>query len=94
MKIRKTTLLALALLAFASAGGSAFAGVSVPPVRPAVTLVVAASNSVNTAGADYICPGTADQTTINSAINALPSARRPHCAQSRAILTVSAGCDR
>jgi parallel beta-helix repeat protein len=36
------------------------------------TLVVAASNSKNTAKADYVCTGTNDQTTINTAIAALP----------------------
>ena len=40
--------------------------------RPA-TYVVAASNSVDTTNADYICTGTNDQNTINTAIAALPS---------------------
>ena len=39
----------------------------------AATIVVAASDSKNTASADYICTGTADQNQINAAIAALPS---------------------
>lgn len=38
----------------------------------ATTIVVAASNSLHTV-ADYICTGTNDQTTINTAIGALPA---------------------
>ena len=37
------------------------------------TLVVAASDSLDTSKADYICDGTADQTEINNAITALPA---------------------
>ncbi len=39
----------------------------------AATIVVAASDSKNTASADYICTGTDDQNKINAAIAALPS---------------------
>ncbi len=37
------------------------------------TLVIAASDSVNQGGANFICTGTDDQTTIDSAIAALPA---------------------
>ena len=45
---------------------------SIVPTEGA-TFVVAASNSKSTSRADYICTGTNDQTTINTALNALPS---------------------
>src|SRR5262249_25328908 len=38
-----------------------------------VTEVVAASNSANTAGADFVCTGTGDETCIMNAIAALPA---------------------
>jgi len=38
------------------------------------TLVIASSTSKDTTNADYICDGTADQTEIESAMNALPAA--------------------
>ncbi len=40
------------------------------------TLIIAASDSVHKAGADYICPGTNDTTMINTAIAALPAGGR------------------
>ncbi len=46
-------------------------GVSLIPRH--MTLVIAASDSVKITGADYVCSGTADQTTINDAIAALPA---------------------
>lgn len=49
----------------AASGGGVFA-------RPA-TFVVAASNAKDTTNADYICTGTNDDVTIQTAINALPS---------------------
>jgi len=41
--------------------------------RRTATLIVAASDSLNKEGADYICDGTADEAEINVALNALPS---------------------
>lgn len=41
--------------------------------RPA-TIVIAASNSKDTSDADYVCTGTNDDTTINTALAALPAA--------------------
>jgi len=41
--------------------------------KPFATLVVAASDALSTAGADYICDGSADQTEIEAAIAALPA---------------------
>lgn len=42
--------------------------------RRAVTLIVAASDSLDTEHADYVCDGAADQVEINQAIQALPAA--------------------
>lgn len=42
-------------------------------VRSTATLIVAASDSKHSEWTDYICDGTADQTEINNAINALPT---------------------
>lgn len=41
--------------------------------EPYATVTVAASDALNTSGADYICDGTNDHTTINNAIASLPS---------------------
>lgn len=40
--------------------------------NPSATYTVASSTSVNKAGADYICDGTADEVQIQAALNALP----------------------
>ena len=55
-------------------GATGPTGPTGPAGMATATLVVAASNSARTTGADYICTGTADQTTINTAIAALPAA--------------------
>ena len=52
-------------------GGGGAGGIS-KYVRGA-TLVVAASDSKDTSNADYVCTGTDDQNTINTAISNLPS---------------------
>lgn len=41
--------------------------------KRSTTLIVAASNSQDITRADYVCTGTSDQTTINTAISALPA---------------------
>lgn len=41
--------------------------------KPFATLVVAASNALNTSGADYVCDGVDDDVTIETAIAALPA---------------------
>ena len=41
---------------------------------PSATVTVAASNSVRSGGAQYVCDGTSDEVEIQAAINALPTA--------------------
>lgn len=48
-------------------------GTGITSYARSATIVVAASNSKDTTNADYICTGTNDHTTINTAIAALPS---------------------
>jgi len=54
--------------------GSSSGGGGSSAMSPRVfTLTIAASDTVSKTGADYVCTGTNDQTTINAALTAAPS---------------------
>jgi hypothetical protein len=83
--MRRLLALALILVALPAAGQVVVNGVPIAPsygvlvngvpasTRPGSTLLVAASNARSSAGADYLCDGTADEVQISAALAALPS---------------------